>query len=62
MIDTHTHLNDKVYSECQNQVLLDAKANGSCDLCGLPAVADCTCTLEEEYTTEDSSFNHKFSV
>ncbi len=28
MIDTHTHLNDKVYSECQNQVLLDAKANG----------------------------------
>lgn len=40
-------------------VKVDAKASGSCDLCGLPAVADCTCTLEEEYTTEDSSFNHK---
>lgn len=40
-------------------VKVDAKAKGNCDLCGLPAVADCSCTLEEEYTVEDPAFNPK---
>ena len=40
-------------------VKVDAKANGTCDLCGLPAVADCSCSLEEEFTTDDPAFNPK---